>query len=377
MRRPSGIMQSMASISLANRLSRLPLGVHSKKDMGEWSTLLSSSACRWREAMMPHREMATVVLKRAMPVPTEMRGRGKPERSSGTCSWSVSVTGSMFCRFVLSCEGVDEVGEGPLAAEQLLVGAALRDLPVHQHQDQSACGRKLIRGHQDAKCPGRAAERRPPAHYWYQVLIFSRPNITLSCTVAFWIHACWGTYAMEPWGKTTELVGLRKALRVSKEPLPCEGRLVPVKDPLLVVRWAGCGLPTLPHSCACAPPDTTITITTATTAHGHHHRLRCREFSTTCGMANMKASWKTMHSVPVRKYGPNLRASVLSRKKPELCSLCSFRRSCAWSGSLPPSATPEARAFSCLPHVEPEKPKTLTHDLEAFEPPRDTGRRAN
>ncbi|KAG7257179.1 hypothetical protein CRUP_032769 [Coryphaenoides rupestris] len=27
--------------------------------------------------------------------------------------------------------------------------------------------------------------------------------------------------------------------------------------------------------------------------------------------------------------------------------------------------------------VEPEKPKTLTHDLEAFEPPRDTGRRAN
>ena len=65
-------------------------------------------------------------------------------------------------------------------------------------------------------------------------------------------------------------------------------------------------------------------------------------------MANMKASWNTMHSVPVRKYGPNLRVSVRSRKKPELCSRCSFRRSCAWSGSLAPRAVPEARTFSCL-----------------------------
>lgn len=66
-------------------------------------------------------------------------------------------------------------------------------------------------------------------------------------------------------------------------------------------------------------------------------------------MANMKASWKIMHRVPVRKYGPNLRASVLSRKKPELCSFCSFLRSCAWSGSLLPSAAHAAKAFSCLP----------------------------
>lgn len=66
-------------------------------------------------------------------------------------------------------------------------------------------------------------------------------------------------------------------------------------------------------------------------------------------MANMKASWNMMHRVPVRKYGPNLRVSVLSRKKPELCSFCSFLRSWAWSGSRLPSAAPGAKAFCCLP----------------------------
>lgn len=34
-----------------------------------------------------------------------------------------------------------------------------------------------------------------------------------------------------------------------------------------------------------------------------------------------------IHKVPLRKYGPNLRVSVLRRKKPELCSFCSFLRS--------------------------------------------------
>lgn len=33
---------------------------------------------------------------------------------------------------------------------------------------------------------------------WYHVFSFSRPNMTLSWTVAFWIQACWGTYATEP-----------------------------------------------------------------------------------------------------------------------------------------------------------------------------------
>lgn len=82
----------------------------------------------------------------------------------------------------------------------------------------------------------------------------------------------------------------------------------------------------------------------------------CKSHLSTWGMANMKASWNMIHRVPVRKYGPNLRASVLSRKKPELCSFCSFLRSWAWSGSLLPSATPDAKAFSCLPGGE----KTVT-----------------
>lgn len=60
-------------------------------------------------------------------------------------------------------------------------------------------------------------------------------------------------------------------------------------------------------------------------------------------------SWKMIHRVPVRKYGPNFLVSVLSRKKPELCSFCSFLRSWAWSGSLLSNATLDASAFSCLP----------------------------
>lgn len=60
-------MQSMASISLAKRFSRLPLGVDSKKDMGEWSTFFSRSRCNWRDAIIPPIEMATVVPKMAMP----------------------------------------------------------------------------------------------------------------------------------------------------------------------------------------------------------------------------------------------------------------------------------------------------------------------
>lgn len=42
----SGIMQSMASTSLEKRLSRFPLGVLSKNDMGECRTLRRRS--RWR-----------------------------------------------------------------------------------------------------------------------------------------------------------------------------------------------------------------------------------------------------------------------------------------------------------------------------------------
>lgn len=65
--RPSGIMQSMASISLEKRLRRLPLGVLSKKDMGEWRTLLRRSKWRWRDAIIPPSEIATVVPK--IPIP--------------------------------------------------------------------------------------------------------------------------------------------------------------------------------------------------------------------------------------------------------------------------------------------------------------------
>ena len=55
----------------------MPLGVHSKKDMGEWRTLWRRSAWRWREAMMPPREMATVVPNTATPA-----GGHKEEKGS-------------------------------------------------------------------------------------------------------------------------------------------------------------------------------------------------------------------------------------------------------------------------------------------------------
>lgn len=66
------------------------------------------------------------------------------------------------------------------------------------------------------------------------------------------------------------------------------------------------------------------------------------------GTENMKASWTTRHKVPDRKYGPKLRARVLSRQKPELCSFCSFRMSWACSASREPSATPVPKDLSCL-----------------------------
>lgn len=77
-------MQSMASISLAKRLSRLPLGVHSKKDIGERRTLISRSMCKWREAMMPQMEMATVVPKIAMP---EQKGETFDQTWENLCSF--------------------------------------------------------------------------------------------------------------------------------------------------------------------------------------------------------------------------------------------------------------------------------------------------
>lgn len=84
----------MASISLEKRLRRLPLGVHSKKDIGERSTLISRSACRWEEAMMPQTEMATVVPKMAMP-----EGRG--ERVQITSEANINKPGSTLHRVEL------------------------------------------------------------------------------------------------------------------------------------------------------------------------------------------------------------------------------------------------------------------------------------
>lgn len=48
-----GINESMVSISLAKRLTRLPLGVRSKKDMGERRTSYSMDWWRQRDARMP------------------------------------------------------------------------------------------------------------------------------------------------------------------------------------------------------------------------------------------------------------------------------------------------------------------------------------
>ncbi|TNN23082.1 hypothetical protein EYF80_066801 [Liparis tanakae] len=48
-----GITVSMVSISLAKRLTRLPLGVRSKKEMGERRTSYSMDSWRQRDARMP------------------------------------------------------------------------------------------------------------------------------------------------------------------------------------------------------------------------------------------------------------------------------------------------------------------------------------
>ena len=52
-----GITESMVSISLAKRLTRLPLGVRSKKDMGERRTSYSMDWWRKRDARMPPMDM--------------------------------------------------------------------------------------------------------------------------------------------------------------------------------------------------------------------------------------------------------------------------------------------------------------------------------
>lgn len=52
-----GITESMVSISLAKRLTRLPLGVRSKKDIGERSTSYSMDWWRQRDARMPPMDM--------------------------------------------------------------------------------------------------------------------------------------------------------------------------------------------------------------------------------------------------------------------------------------------------------------------------------
>lgn len=52
-----GITESMVSISLAKRLTRLPLGVRSKKDIGERRTSYSMDWWRQRDARMPPMDM--------------------------------------------------------------------------------------------------------------------------------------------------------------------------------------------------------------------------------------------------------------------------------------------------------------------------------
>lgn len=52
-----GITESMVSISLAKRFTKLPLGVRSKKDMGERRTSYSMDWWRKRDARMPPMDM--------------------------------------------------------------------------------------------------------------------------------------------------------------------------------------------------------------------------------------------------------------------------------------------------------------------------------
>lgn len=52
-----GMIESMVSISLEKRLTRFPLGVRSKKDMGERKTSCSMDWWRQRDAKMPPMEM--------------------------------------------------------------------------------------------------------------------------------------------------------------------------------------------------------------------------------------------------------------------------------------------------------------------------------
>lgn len=52
-----GMTESMVSISLEKRLTRFPLGVRSKKDMGERRTSCSMDWWRQRDARMPPMEM--------------------------------------------------------------------------------------------------------------------------------------------------------------------------------------------------------------------------------------------------------------------------------------------------------------------------------
>lgn len=53
-----GIMESTVSNSLENRFTRFPLGVRSKKLMGDRRTFCSRSRCRRREAKMPPMDTA-------------------------------------------------------------------------------------------------------------------------------------------------------------------------------------------------------------------------------------------------------------------------------------------------------------------------------
>lgn len=62
-----GISVSMVSISLAKRLTRLPLGVRSKKDIGERRTSYSMDWWRYRDARTPPMDMDREYPKTATP----------------------------------------------------------------------------------------------------------------------------------------------------------------------------------------------------------------------------------------------------------------------------------------------------------------------
>lgn len=80
--------------------------------------------------------------------------RSKPLKSK-QCSEITSLKG--FCKALFSfrvCEGVNKISESSVSVQKLLIRASLRDLPVHQNQDQIRLRQKAHPvSHQNPRLP--------------------------------------------------------------------------------------------------------------------------------------------------------------------------------------------------------------------------------